>query len=147
MDIARITRIYRRFSPKVVSLKAAEKWKTAFVRQSFSNSCRSNSMMIVGVQGDRVGLNLLARTNRWIADFLFIAIRTQTNSFSTSYFKIFQISILPKIRKLQTHSKYKSKYNEPSSSIIFTLLALLPLEKSISPNDRTKYHRVQTVKR
>lgn len=142
MDIARITRIYRRFSPKVVSLKAAEKWKTAFVRQSFSNSCRSNSMMIVGVQGDRVGLNLLARTNRWIADFLFECARKQIRSpHPTLKFSKFQI------RKLQTDSKYKSKYNEPSSSIIFTLLALLPLEKSISPNDRTKYHRVQTVKR
>lgn len=38
----------------------------------------------------------------------------------------------------------------PSSSSVSsdlqspTLLALLPLEKSISPNDRTKYHRVQT---
>lgn len=57
--------IYRRISLQS-GQSAAEKWKTAFVRQRFSSCVNS----IVGVQ---TGLNPFGQTNRWIV-FLYIYI-------------------------------------------------------------------------
>lgn len=113
--------IYRRISLQS-GQSAAEKWKTAFVRQRFSSCVNS----IVGVQ---TGLNPFGQTNRWIV-FLYISCVISTHH-SPNFSKFIDSPNLRRENiKLKRIVIRLLRLQSPTSSRF--LLAVWPLEKSIS---------------